>query len=280
MTKEEVRLLIRESQTIFDVVRLVDVSMTAQITLTEDGEMKQEPYQCYAVWNKQGRCENCISAKAFAQKCRMTKFEFVDHDVYYVVSKYLEIDDEGYILELVTKISDETLFGVYGKNEFSEAISDYNKKLYMDSLTGAYNRRYYEEQLQGLPNASGVAMIDVDNFKQINDRFGHLAGDMALKTIVQTVLSCVRTSDAVVRYGGDEFMLIFRQIPGDVFKQRLETIRESVRAVAVDDYPELHMSVSIGGRYCESAETDALQKADEMLYQAKTTKDRVEVSGI
>jgi putative two-component system response regulator len=103
---------------------------------------------------------------------------------------------------------------------------------------------------------------------------------MALKTIVQTVLSCVRTSDAVVRYGGDEFMLIFRQIPGDVFKQRLETIRESVRAVAVDDYPELHMSVSIGGRYCESAETDALQKADEMLYQAKTTKDRVEVSGI
>ena len=275
MTKQETEQLTRQLKQVFDVVRLVDVSSNTQYVFDEQGELIAQPYVCYAVWNKHGRCENCISAKAYAGRTRLTKFEFVDHDVYYVISMYLEVDDVPYMLEMVNKVNDDSLFGAYGKNEFVEAITGYNQKLYIDPLTGAYNRRYYEEQLSSLRGLQGVAMVDVDYFKQINDSWGHQVGDMALRGIVEAILSCVRSTDAVVRYGGDEFMILFRDIPREVFGTRLETVREKVGNMVLEGCPELKLSVSIGGAYRKDPEEELVRLADEQLYQAKKTRNTV-----
>ena len=149
--------------------------------------------------------------------------------------------------------------------------------LYIDSLTNVFNRRYYDEHFQGEENIQAFVMIDVDNFKQINDTYGHNVGDIVLQSIAQTILSCVRKTDSVLRYGGDEFVIIFNSMPADVFEQKLERIRHSVDILKVDGHPEIHMSVSIGGAYGMGKPKELFKVADSMMYQAKITKNKAAI---
>ncbi|PWJ50989.1 GGDEF domain-containing protein [Faecalicatena contorta] len=276
MTKEELVILMGELERVFSTVRLVDASLNIEYTLNDAGMLREEPYKCYAVWGKNDRCENCISAKGLTTKSKMTKFEFIDHDIYYLVSMYVEIEDEPYMLEMISQVTDETLFGAYGKNEFVTSITEYNRKMYTDVLTGAYNRRYYEEQLEALCQWYAMAMVDVDDFKQINDIHGHEAGDLALRAIADAMSSCVEGRDAVVRYGGDEFLIVFRDISQEGFEEKLETIRKKVNDIVLESFPDIRLSVSIGGKYNPSKSKNVIREADAMLYKAKIDKNCVQ----
>lgn len=123
-----------------------------------------------------------------------------------------------------------------------------------------------------------MVLIDVDNFKHINDNYGHDVGDIVLQSIAQTVLSCVRKTDVVIRYGGDEFVIIFFSIPQEIFEKKLERIRHSVDSLIIDGHPELHMSVSIGGAYGSGTAEKLFKVADTMMYQSKKAKNQVTIS--
>lgn len=274
MTKQDICGLMEQLEKVADIVRLVDGSITDQYYIDRGGELQKEPYRCYAAWGRDGRCDNCVSARALACRGRRSKFEFSGDEVYYVMGKYVEVEDKPFVLEMVYHITDEMLLGACGQNAFTETISAYNKKLYVDPLTGAYNRRYYEEQFRAM-TCDGVAMLDVDDFKAINDTHGHDAGDAALRTIVETVFSCIRGSDILIRYGGDEFLLAFGRIGQQVFAQRLEEIRQAVSRAVPAGYPQIRLSVSIGGVHRRTEETDMLLRADAMLYEAKKEKNCV-----
>lgn len=279
MTKRELGIFSTELKKVFEIVRLVDVRENIQYSISDQGELTDGSYHCYAVWHKERRCENCISVKAYAKKGKLTKFEFVGHDVFFVVASYLEVEGQPYMLEMVAAITDETMFGAYGKDQFAETISNYNQKLYIDALTGAYNRRYFEEQILELGSEDGMAMLDVDHFKAVNDTYGHKVGDLVLRSIVETIQTCVRSTDAVIRYGGDEFLVCFGHLPKEVFLRRLEQIREGVNSLAFEAYPALRLSVSIGGKYGSdgTGQEGMIQEADRMLYQAKLERNCVRV---
>ena len=149
--------------------------------------------------------------------------------------------------------------------------------LYIDSLTTTYNRRYYDEHFLGTEDTQAVAVIDVDDFKYINDNYGHDVGDIVLQSIAQAVLSCVRKTDIVIRYGGDEFVVIFYSLPSDAFKKKLERLRQSIDMLVVVEYPEIHVSVSIGGAYGLGKTKELFKVADKMLYQAKSKKNQVTI---
>ena len=151
------------------------------------------------------------------------------------------------------------------------------KLLYTDSLTGTYNRRYYDDYIQNAEDIQAAVMIDVDNFKYINDNYGHDAGDIVLHSIAQTILSCVRRSDAVIRYGGDEFAVIFYQIPEEAFENKLEKMRYLVEILSVNEYPKIHMSISVGGAYGTKRANELFKIADRMMYQSKLTKNQVNI---
>lgn len=276
MTKKQILVMMEQLQLVFDVVRLVDVSVMTQISLAPDGTIVRQPYQYYAIWNRSRRCENCISAKALSLKTRLMKFEFKDHEVYHVIAKYVEIEGTPFLLEMITHITDDTVFGAYGRGAFAETIASYNHKLYTDPVTDTHNRQYYEEQLSGLTQ-DALAMLDADDFKQINDTYGHAAGDQALRAISRTVLSCTRPTDALVRYGGDEFVICFRNIPRNAFAARLEQIRRAVEEIRLPDWPQLRLTVSIGGVYDHQTTDELVHVADEMLYRAKARKNAIEI---
>ena len=149
--------------------------------------------------------------------------------------------------------------------------------LYTDSLTGIYNRRYYDDYIQNAENVQGIAMIDVDNFKSINDNYGHSVGDIVLQKIAKKIVSCVRGTDAVVRYGGDEFAVIFYDMPSSVFERKLEIIRNHVNTLVLEDHPEIQISISVGGAYGRGQVKEIFKIADKMMYQSKSKKNQVTV---
>ncbi|QJU16723.1 diguanylate cyclase [Blautia pseudococcoides] len=180
------------------------------------------------------------------------------------------------IQDIRNKIDYDRLFS-YEKYTFLSRKQRHLKLLYIDSLTSVYNRRYYDEHFQGADDIQAMVVIDVDNFKHINDNYGHDVGDIVLQRIAQSVLSCVRKTDAVIRYGGDEFVIIFFSIPADIFEKKLERIRHSVDCLIIDEYPELHMSVSIGGAYGIGNTKELFKAADNMMYQSKKVKNQVSI---
>ena len=111
----------------------------------------------------------------------------------------------------------------------------FEEKLYRDPLTGIYNRRYYEEVARKTIGPAGVALMDVDDFKICNDTYGHYAGDMALKTVANTIQSCIRASDLLIRYGGDEFLLVLSGITGRLFADQTGTDPAPPRRVDLND---------------------------------------------
>ncbi|WP_302951188.1 diguanylate cyclase [Holdemania filiformis] len=163
----------------------------------------------------------------------------------------------------------------YEKSTVQFHMQQHLRLLYIDSLTRVYNRRYYDEHFQDVNNIQAMVVIDVDNFKQINDNYGHDVGDIVLQNIAQTILSCVRKTDAVIRYGGDEFVIIFFSIPADIFKKKLERIRYSVSILIIDAHPELRISVSVGGVYEKDTTKRLFKVADNMMYQSKKDKNKV-----
>ena len=257
---------------VFDVVRLVDVGHTCVLSLDEQGKIVDEDHPCYAVWNRENRCENCVSFKAFTQKTQLAKIEFMGEDAYQVISKYVEVEGRACVLELVVRLRKDMPLSFHGREHLVRSLHQYSQELYLDALTGAFNRRYYEEQFCGQDSADGVAVLDVDNFKAINDTYGHQAGDAALRTIVQAIVGCIRNSDILIRYGGDEFLLVFPDIPEPVFHRRLQEISAAVSDATVPDHPEMRLSVSVGGVYKMSPLSDAVYHADTLMYKAKTEK--------
>ena len=168
------------------------------------------------------------------------------------------------------------------EEKLQETTESYRAKLYHDVLTGTYNRRYYEDIASRIVGPAGIALMDVDDFKICNDTYGHYAGDMALETAANAIRSCIRNTDLLIRYGGDEFLLVLPGIPSDILQAKLEQIRAAVQQATVPGYSHFRLSLSIGGTM--QAITDpmenAVRRADWLMYQAKCRKNAVTVAEI
>lgn len=178
-----------------------------------------------------------------------TKIETRESDIYYVLASFIEVDGRPYSLELVKRTKSDDMFE--RENVLNQLLVR-NRQVYMDSVTKVYNRRYYDERLKNLEGWFSFAMIDMDNFKHINDRFGHQTGDAALYRAAQAIKSQIRSDDELVRYGGDEFFLLFRDLPQQILEKKLQSIRAALDEIVIEEYPELHISASIGGDYGEA----------------------------
>lgn len=277
LTKEELTNFIAQQKEIFDQVRLVDVKTSKAYYIDDKKLLNVEPHQCFEFWNRLEKCQNCSSAKAFTTKGQVCKYEFIDSHIYFIISKYIEVEGKAYVLEMISQSNDETFYAAQGHNKMAKILTKLNLRIYTDSLTKVFNRAYYDEQVKGIISKDdGVMMFDVNKFKMINDTYGHLAGDVVLKELAKAVLSMTRKCDSVVRYGGDEFLVVFRDISEIAFKKRLYQIRDAIKEIQIESYPNIDLSISIGAIYCkEQPQKSLIEKIDKLLYMAKHEEESI-----
>ena len=269
---EEAKML----EKVFDVVRFLEGDFFEQMQDDPRIGVKIGMCQCYDFWKKNKPCENCTSMKAYAEKKQKTKLEFLDADVFLVISRYLEIDDEACVMELVKHLENDTLIDTDGRDKLVGKLKGYQDKLYIDPVTGVYNRRYFEDEIRNMQNSAGVAMIDLDDFKLYNDIYGHDMGDQVLCIVADVIKNCIRKTDKLIRYGGDEFLLILSDMVRGTLRGKLRLIQEAIENATIPNCPRLKLTASIGGVISEDGKIDeAIAKADQLMYKAKDYKAQV-----
>lgn len=270
--EEEAKML----EKVFDVVRFLEGDFFEQMQDDPRIGVKIGMCQCYDFWKKNKPCENCTSMKAYAEKKQKTKLEFLDADVFLVISRYLEIDDEACVMELVKHLENDTLIDTDGRDKLVGKLKGYQDKLYIDPVTGVYNRRYFEDEIRNMQNSAGVTMIDLDDFKLYNDIYGHDMGDQVLCIVADVIKNCIRKIDKLIRYGGDEFLLILSDMVRGTLRGKLLQIQEAIENATIPNCSRLKLTASIGGVISEDGQIDeAIAKADQLMYKAKDHKAQV-----
>ncbi len=152
----------------------------------------------------------------------------------------------------------------------------------IDPLTGLENRRVldYLNYKLSVQRANGlyVLFVDIDDFKRINDTYGHIFGDRVLREVARRILDSVRTYDNVIRYGGEEIIVVLHRVSEGEALKIAERIRERVSSLGFEEYPEVRVSVSVGVAPYRESLFKTIELADEAMYLAKKKgKNRVEI---
>lgn len=258
---------------IFDIVRIVDPLKEKIILSNKEKQIEEKKRTCLELWNKKGIYINPTSFKSYNERKTFMKIEYLGDRVYWCMSVPMEIDDKVLIFELIKDITDELCI------EMKKEMERINRLTVTDELTGAYNRRYINEILPlEIIDSSihdrtiTIAIMDIDYFKNINDTYGHLAGDYILKEVVKIIRKNIRSIDSIARYGGEEFIIIFNHNKCEDILKVIERIRKKIEEYDfIFDGIKINVSASFGVEGIgenESVET-LLEKADKKLYEAK-----------
>ena len=241
----------------------------AQRELDADGTLHRTGERCAAFWDTDSSCANCISSRAFAEHTTLNKLEFTRNEMYFVIAKYVSINGTPCVLEMVSRLNEGRWIDANGSRFLLDRTRGEDMQLFLDPLTGVYARRYFETYRTHLEGMEGVALIDVNSFKHINDTCGHAAGDAALRDIASAIRSCIRKTDILIRYGGDEFLLLFPRMTEEIFLEKKKQIQQAVRGVRMSEFADIQLSVSVGGVCGVHPITEAIRKADYLMYLDK-----------
>jgi diguanylate cyclase (GGDEF)-like protein len=184
------------------------------------------------------------------------------------------VDEAGTVVGAVEIFNDNSR-----QRAEQEKIKDLAKLAFLDPVVQVANRRYAEQKLaEYLEERSkhgtsfAVLMVDLDEFKQINDTYGHSAGDAVLITVAKTLSGCLRTSDLVGRWGGDEFIALLPGMTGAYLSEKAELCRALVeRSEVLLQGTRVAVTVSIGATVAEPGDTveSLLKRADTSMYESK-----------
>lgn len=272
MTMEQAEEEIYHFKKIFEMVRLFRLN-----TETKKKEVcKVEISGPEKLRNISKNCDDCIVQETFDTKEEKGKIEIFEGKLYQLITRYMEIEGEPYVMELVRGLDSDWKIGQIDHEKVVNLFMNYNDKLYKDAITDTYNRRYYEDEIKEKKDNAGVALIDLDDFKLYNDTYGHNAGDVALCTVADVIEGSIRRSDRLIRFGGDEFLLVMPGIEEDAFIKKLQMIQQKVNKTIIPGYSKIQLTISVGGVLNNGGTIEtAVKHADHLMYQAKEKKNMV-----
>ena len=214
---KEMQQLMAALREVYTDVRLLDAETLQQI---QEGARTDPhgPDFCYACRHKDRFSRCCAARQTLANRVEHCRLEICGDQAAHITARYYEVDGQPYVLELTKSAPLANIIGAEDSEALMSQASGHNMRFYHDPLTGVYNRRYYEDIASRIVGPAGIALMDVDDFKICNDTYGHYAGDMALETAANAIHSCIRNTDLLIRYGGDEFLLVLPGIPSDILQ--------------------------------------------------------------
>ena len=151
-------------------------------------------------------------------------------------------------------------------------ISEFETEIYIDSLSKIRNRKFLDDKLIFEP-CNAVVMADIDLFKNINDTAGHRVGDEAIREVARILEQSIRKDDVVLRYGGDEYMIVFFDINKENLDNKLSYIKSELKQIALGDNGEVKISMSFGAALGTELVNNLIVTADKALYESKKTRD-------
>ena len=258
----EAWLLLQYLQIPYDLVRYVDPITNKVIHIEKDGKMWESETACSDIWNCLEKCSNCISRLSMQTGKRMTKLEVAGEDPYQVVSMYVEIDRKPCCLEMASRIDGDFMPDGYSRDEILSSVRIHKEKVYIDPVTGVYNKRYYVEKLSKMDNAAALMFADIKNFKRINENFGHQAGDDVLRQVAGVLRDVAAGKGDVLRYSGDDFVTVFFKATEEELSEIQKEMCGRVEALRFPELPGVQLKLVTAG-------TSIPGRVEEMLEQVR-----------
>lgn len=258
----EAWLLLQYLQIPYDLVRYVDPITNKVIHIEKDGKMWESETSCSDIWNCLEKCSNCISRLSMQTRKRMTKLEVAGEDPYQVVSMYVEIDRKPCCLEMASRIDGDFMPDGYSRDEILSSVRIHKEKVYIDPVTGVYNKRYYVEKLSKMDNAAALMFADIKNFKRINENFGHQAGDDVLRQVAGVLRDVAAGKGDVLRYSGDDFVTVFFKATEEELSEIQKEMCRRVEALRFPELPGVQLKLVTAG-------TSIPGRVEEMLEQVR-----------
>ncbi|MGO4982770.1 diguanylate cyclase [Collinsella sp. Sow4_E3] len=244
LTDEEAAAEVARVAKTYPVVRLLSAD-----------QIKSEP-NCLLAGDR-CPCLRQSSLEALADSGEVSEQLLNDGVEYRARLRPLKVEGEPHVLLMVRPIDEQ------------EATEE--DLVYTDVLTGVRNRRYYEEKLRSARMNAGVAMIDLDDFRVVNDTCGRHAGDLALGAVATAIRSGIRSTDELVRYGCDKFVVVMPNIPSDDFTRRLHQVSDAVHATIISGHEYVSLTACVGGVRIHGETVDeGVGRAVQLLSHAKT----------
>ena len=258
----EAWLLLQYLQISYDLVRYVDPITNKVIHIEKDGKMWESETACSDIWNCLEKCSNCISRLSMQTRKRMTKLEVAGEDPYQVVSMYVEIDGKPCCLEMASRLDGDFMPDGYSRDEILSSVRIHKEKVYIDPVTGVYNKRYYVEKLSKMDNAAALMFADIKNFKRINENFGHQAGDDVLRQVAGVLRDAAAGKGDVLRYSGDDFVTVFFKVTEEELSEIQKEMCRRVEALRFPELPGVQLKLVTAG-------TSIPGRVEEMLEQVR-----------
>ena len=180
-------------------------------------------------------------------------------------------NEDGSIAHIVYGCTDTTDAKLQNLAQ-QKMISEFETEIYIDSLSKIRNRKFLDDKLVFKP-CNAVVMSDIDKFKQINDTAGHQCGDEAIKRVAEVLEKSVRKDDVVLRYGGDEFMMVFFYITLKDLENKLSYLRSELKKITFVDHPVVRITLSFGAGFGTELVNNLIATADKALYESKKKRD-------
>ena len=243
LTDEEAAAEVARVAKTYPVVRLLSAD-----------QIKSEP-NCLLAGDR-CPCLRQSSLEALADSDEVSEQLLNDGVEYRARLRPLKVEGEPHVLLMVRPIDEQ------------EAAEE--DLVYTDVLTNVHNRRYYEEKLRSARMKAGVAVIDLDDFKVFNDTCGRHAGDLALGAVATAIRSGIRSTDELVRYGCDKFVVVMPNIPSDDFTRRLHQVSDAVHATIIPGHEYVSLTACVGGVRIHGETVDeGVGRAVQLLSRAK-----------
>lgn len=157
-------------------------------------------------------------------------------------------------------------------------IEEFESEIYTDSLSKIRNRRFLDEKLM-YELCHAIVMADIDLFKNVNDTAGHQGGDEAIRKVAELLNRSIRKEDVVLRYGGDEFMMVFFNITRKDLENKLSQLREELKDIRIDNCPDLEITMSFGAAFGSGLVSSMIGIADKALYESKKVRNTYTING-